>query len=50
MFSMNDYPPTVAELPNDKCCVLTMASIASVQCSGVTSSLELSTTKVHNIP
>ena len=21
MFSMNDYPPTVAELPDDKCCV-----------------------------
>ena len=39
----------VAELPDDKCCVLTMASIASVRCSGVTSSLELSTTKVHNI-
>ena len=48
MFSMNDYPVWPSCRMTNVVC-LTMASIASVRCSGVTSSLELSTTKVHDI-
>ena len=48
MFSMNDYPVWPSCRMTNVVC-LTMASIASVRCSGVTSSLELSTTRVHII-